>query len=78
MLPAQVEQGEVMIEEGLQPGERVVVEGQYKLQQGSRVKLADAAGEVRRPKARRPKESPKRRRPKQGARAQRNLTPSTA
>ena len=52
-LPAQVDQGEVIIEEGLHPGERVVVEGQFKLQQGSRVRLADAGGksEGRSPKA---------------------------
>jgi membrane fusion protein, multidrug efflux system len=53
LLPAQVEQGEVIIEEGLQPGERVVVEGQYKLQQGSKVRMADAGAksESRIPKA---------------------------
>jgi multidrug efflux system membrane fusion protein len=28
-----------LINEGLQPGERVVVDGQYKLQPGARVKL---------------------------------------
>jgi multidrug efflux system membrane fusion protein len=52
-LPAQVKQAEDIIEDGLQAGERVVVEGQYKLQEGSRVKLADAAGEAegRSPKA---------------------------
>jgi len=44
-LTAQVKQGENIIESGLQAGERVVVAGQYKLQQGSRVKLADASGE---------------------------------
>ena len=43
-LPAQVEQGEMIIEEGLRPGERVVVEGQFKLQQGSSVRMADPAG----------------------------------
>ena len=50
---AQVGQGETVIEDGLRPGERVVVEGQYKLQQGSRVKMADAGGktESRNPKA---------------------------
>ena len=40
---AQIEQGEAVIEEGLRPGERVVVDGQYKLQKGSRIKTADAA-----------------------------------
>ena len=39
---SQVGQGETVIEDGLRPGERVVVDGQYKLQQGSRVKMADA------------------------------------
>jgi multidrug efflux system membrane fusion protein len=50
---AQVGQGETVIEEGLRPGERIVVDGQYKLQQGSRVKLADGGGktETRKPKA---------------------------
>jgi multidrug efflux system membrane fusion protein len=40
---SQVGQGETVIEEGLRPGERIVVAGMYKLQQGSRIKLADAA-----------------------------------
>ena len=50
---AQVGQGETVIETGLRPGERVVVDGQYKLQQGSRVKMADAKPkpETRTPKA---------------------------
>ena len=39
---AQIEQGEAVIEEGLRPGERVVVDGQYKLQKGSRIKTADS------------------------------------
>ena len=53
VMPAQVEQGEDIIEEGLRPGERVVVEGQYKLQQGTRIRLAEAGGksEGRSPKA---------------------------
>jgi multidrug efflux system membrane fusion protein len=38
-----IEQGRALIEEGLQAGERVVVDGQYKLQAGSRVKAEDAA-----------------------------------
>jgi len=41
---AQIEQGEALIDDGLSPGERVVVDGQYKLQKGSRVKIADAPG----------------------------------
>jgi membrane fusion protein, multidrug efflux system len=39
-----IEKGEALIEEGLELGERVVVDGQYKLQPGSRVKMGDAAG----------------------------------
>ncbi|MCX6905440.1 MAG: efflux RND transporter periplasmic adaptor subunit, partial [Verrucomicrobia bacterium] len=41
---AQIEQGEALIEDGLRPGERVVVDGQYKLQKGSRIKTADSPG----------------------------------
>jgi multidrug efflux system membrane fusion protein len=41
---AQVEQGEALIEDGLHAGERVVVDGQYKLQKGSRIKIADSPG----------------------------------
>jgi len=37
---AQIEDGEALIDEGLKPGERVVVEGHYRLQAHSRVKLA--------------------------------------
>jgi multidrug efflux system membrane fusion protein len=43
-LQDQVEQGDVVVEAGLTPGERVVVDGQYKLQKGSRVKMADSEG----------------------------------
>ncbi len=39
---AQIEGGEALIEEGLQAGEMVVVDGQYKLQIGSKVKLNQA------------------------------------
>lgn len=38
---AQIEQGEALIDEGLQPGEKVVVDGQYKLQQGSKIRIQD-------------------------------------
>ncbi len=38
---AQIEQNQALIEEGLTPGERVVVDGQYKLQPGSKVKISD-------------------------------------
>ncbi len=38
---AQIERGEALIEEHLEVGERVVVDGQYKLQPGSHVKLSD-------------------------------------
>jgi membrane fusion protein, multidrug efflux system len=41
---AQVDRGQALIEEGLSPGERVVVDGQYKLQPGSKVKLPDSKG----------------------------------
>jgi len=37
---AQIEAGEALIDSGLKPGERVVVDGQYKLQVGSHVKTA--------------------------------------
>jgi multidrug efflux system membrane fusion protein len=49
----QVGQGETIIEDGLKAGERIVVDGQYKLQQGSRVKMADGAvkPETRGPKS---------------------------
>jgi multidrug efflux system membrane fusion protein len=32
-----------LIDKGLEPGERVVVDGQYKLQPGSKVKVQDAS-----------------------------------
>jgi membrane fusion protein, multidrug efflux system len=51
----QVDQGEVVIEQGLRPGESVVVEGQYKLQAGSRIRMADAAVK---PEGRGPKPEP--------------------
>jgi len=38
---AQVDRGQALIQEGLNPGERVVVDGQYKLQAGSKVKLPE-------------------------------------
>ena len=41
---AQIEQGEALVEEGLRPGELVVVDGQYKLQRGSKVRIADGTG----------------------------------
>jgi multidrug efflux system membrane fusion protein len=45
---AQIEQGEALIDEGLKPGERVVVDGQYKLQADSSVK--PVASPVRTPR----------------------------
>ncbi len=36
---AQMENGEALIDEGLQPGQAVVVDGQYRLQPGSKVKF---------------------------------------
>jgi multidrug efflux system membrane fusion protein len=41
---AQIEDGAALIDEGLKPGERVVVDGQYKLQPGSHVSPAAAGG----------------------------------
>lgn len=38
---AQIEQNQALIEEGLVPGERVVVDGQYKLQAGQRVRASE-------------------------------------
>ena len=45
-----IERGQALIEEGLQAGERVVVDGQYKLQPGSRVKVGEAAAPTERKK----------------------------
>ncbi|HZQ45787.1 MAG TPA: efflux RND transporter periplasmic adaptor subunit [Verrucomicrobiae bacterium] len=39
---AQIEAGEALIDSGLEPGEQVVTDGQYKLQAGSKVKLTSA------------------------------------
>ena len=39
---AQIENGEALIDEGLQPGQEVVTDGQYRLQPGSKVKAAQA------------------------------------
>jgi len=41
---AQIEGGTALIESGLEPGERVVVDGQYKLQPGAHVKPAGPPG----------------------------------
>ncbi|RTR14257.1 efflux RND transporter periplasmic adaptor subunit [Azospirillum griseum] len=38
---ARLEENKAIIDEGLTPGERVVVDGQYRLQPGSRVRLVD-------------------------------------
>jgi multidrug efflux system membrane fusion protein len=43
---AQIENGEALIDEGLQPGQEVVVDGQYRLQPGSKVKIAPAGKAV--------------------------------
>jgi len=45
----QIDRGQALIEEGLTPGERVVVDGQYKLQPGSKVKLPDSNAPAHRP-----------------------------
>ena len=42
MKVAQIEKDEALIDEGLQLNERVVVDGQYKLQVGSHVKPASS------------------------------------
>lgn len=39
-----LETDEALIDDGLRPGERVVVDGQYKLQKGSRIKIPDSPG----------------------------------
>src|SRR5437867_2053311 len=41
---AQIESGMALIDEGLKPGERIVVDGQYKLQPGSHVQPAESLG----------------------------------
>ena len=41
---ALIEQGEALVDDGLRPGEQVVVDGQYKLQKGSRIRPADGSG----------------------------------
>jgi len=40
---AQIESGMALIDEGLKPGERIVLDGQYKLQPGSHVKPAESS-----------------------------------
>jgi multidrug efflux system membrane fusion protein len=40
---AQIEAGQALIDKGLQAGESVVVDGQYRLQAGSKVKLVPTA-----------------------------------
>jgi multidrug efflux system membrane fusion protein len=49
---ARIEQGEALIDEGLGAGERVVVDGQYKLQPGSKVKIPDPSAKGAAPGAR--------------------------
>ena len=39
---AQIEDGEALVDAGLEAGQRVVVDGQYKLQNGSKVKPAQS------------------------------------
>lgn len=51
----QIEQGQALIDEGLLPGERVVVDGQYKLQPGSKVKLPETAEKASKSEIRNPK-----------------------
>jgi multidrug efflux system membrane fusion protein len=40
----QIDNGEALISDGLQPGEVVVVDGQYKLQDGSKIRPAEPTG----------------------------------
>jgi multidrug efflux system membrane fusion protein len=54
----QTERGETLIEQGLKPGERVVVDGQYKLQAGSKVKPSKSANDEEGEDSKEPK-SPK-------------------
>ena len=58
---AQIDQGQALIDSGLTAGQRVVVDGQYKLQPGSKVKPAESSatqpGEARTNVARREKVS---------------------
>ena len=56
---AQIERGEALIEEGLEAGESVVVDGQYKLQPGSRVKVSDPNAKPGAPSAARAGNRPK-------------------
>jgi multidrug efflux system membrane fusion protein len=42
---ALIEDGEAIVSHGLEPGEKVVVDGQYKLQKGSRVKADQSGGQ---------------------------------
>jgi membrane fusion protein, multidrug efflux system len=46
-----IEQGQALIDQGLTPGERVVVDGQYKLQNGAKVKLVEGPPAARNPAA---------------------------
>ena len=41
---AQISDGQALLQEGLEPGEKVVVDGQYKLQSGARGKMPEAEG----------------------------------
>ncbi len=59
---AQTENNETMVEDGLKPGEDVVVDGQYKLQPGAHVELTSPAGES--PTQSTPAKSPRGKSPK--------------
>ncbi len=52
---AQIDEGQALIDDGLKAGEKVVVDGQYKLQQGSHVKPPEPAGAAPAGGAHRPK-----------------------
>jgi len=55
---AQIEQNEALIDDGLAPGEQVVVDGQYKLQPNAKVKLPDASAEAPKAGGRGPAKAP--------------------
>ena len=46
---AQTEDGVALLDDGVKPGERVVVDGQYKLQPGSKVTLSNETGDKPQP-----------------------------
>jgi multidrug efflux system membrane fusion protein len=47
---ARIEAGLALLESGLQPGERIVVDGQFRLQPGSKVRVVEPGGKKSSPK----------------------------